>query len=236
MNRDLKPTAYQREQAGVDAGLRAHMVRIYNLMALALALTGATAYVTSTSETLMSALFGTPLSWVVMLAPLGLVLYLSFRIRQLSASTAQTLFWVYAASLGLSLSYIFLAYTSTSIARTFFVTAGTFGAMSLWGYTTKKDLSGMGSFLLMGVVGILIASIVNIFLKSTGLQFAISIIGVLVFTGLTAYDTQKIKLMYYESDGHEVASKKAILGALTLYLDFINLFLFLLRFLGDRRN
>jgi FtsH-binding integral membrane protein len=183
---------------------------------------------------MMRAIYGTPLQWVVMLAPIGIVFFLAARVHSMQASTAQAVFWVYAALMGLSLSYIFVAYTGTSVARVFFVTAGAFAGLSLYGYTTKKDLSGMGTFLFMGVIGILIASVVNIFLQSTGLQFAISVIGVLVFAGLTAYDTQRIKSIYYESDGTEVAEKKAIMGALQLYLDFINMFVFLLHLFGNR--
>jgi FtsH-binding integral membrane protein len=173
--------------------------------------------------------------WVVALAPLGIVMYMSFGINSMSSSRAQTVFWIFAALMGASLSSIFVVYTGTSISRVFFITAGTFGAMSLYGYTTKKDLTSLGSFLIMGLIGILIASIVNIFLKSSAMYFVISVLGVLIFVGLTAYDTQKIKNMYLESDGNEVMSKKAIMGALTLYLDFINLFIMLLRLFGQRR-
>jgi FtsH-binding integral membrane protein len=171
-----------------------------------------------------------------MLAPLGFVLVLSFGIQRMSAGTAAVLFWIYAAVMGLSLGSIFLVFTGASIARVFFITAATYGAMSVYGYTTRTDLSGFGSFLMMGLIGIVIASLVNLFLKSDGLQFAISIIGVLVFVGLTAYDTQRIKAMYLESDTDELEGKKAILGALSLYLDFINLFMMLLQLFGARRN
>jgi len=180
------------------------------------------------------ALYGSPLKWVVMLAPLGMVFFLSARIQSMSVSGAQTAFWVFAALMGLSLSSIFLVYTAQSITQTFFITAASFGALSLWGYTTKRDLTGMGTFLFMGVIGLIIAMVVNIFLASPALQFAISGIGVLVFAGLTAYDTQKIKEMYFEGDEVLVSGRKAIMGALTLYLDFINLFSFLLSFLGNR--
>jgi FtsH-binding integral membrane protein len=169
-----------------------------------------------------------------MLAPLAAVFFLSFRVHRMSVSAAQTTFWVYAALVGISLSSIFLVYTSASIVQTFFITAASFGALSLWGYTTKRDLSGMGSFLFMGLIGLILAMVVNIFLASSALQFAISAIGVLIFAGLTAYDTQQIKEMYYEGDGALVAGRKAIMGALRLYLDFINMFLFLLQFLGNR--
>lgn len=236
MNWNTKSTVVRTTSADVDVGLRSYMLRVYNLMAMGLSLTGVVAFLLSNSPTLMAGIFGTPLMWVAFFAPLGLVFYLSFRINSLAASTAQMLFWVYAGLLGISLSSIFLVYTGVSIAKTFFITASTFAAMSLWGYTTRKDLSGMGSFLLMGLIGLIIASVVNIFLKSSGLEFATSVIGVLIFTGLTAYDTQEIKLMYYEADSSEIATKKAVLGALRLYMDFINLFLYLLRFMGDRRN
>ena len=173
--------------------------------------------------------------WVIALAPLGIVFYMSFGINKMSAGRAQTVFWIFAALMGASLSSIFLQYTGASISRVFFITAGTFGAMSLYGYTTKRDLTGWGSFLLMGLIGILIASLVNIFLKSPAVYWAVSVLGVLIFVGLTAYDTQKIKNMYFESDSSEISSKKAVMGALTLYLDFINLFIMLLRLFGQRR-
>jgi FtsH-binding integral membrane protein len=173
--------------------------------------------------------------WVVALAPLGIVMYMSFGIRNMSASRAQTMFWIFAFLMGLSLSTIFITYTGASIARVFFITASTFGAMSIYGYTTKRDLTGFGSFLFMGLIGIIIASIVNIFMQSPALYYGISILGVLIFVGLTAYDTQKIKNMYMVYDSAEVAAKKAIMGALTLYLDFINLFIMLLRLFGQRR-
>lgn len=233
-------------QAGVyDERLRAYMLGVYNYMALGLAITGLAALATvyfaidQTAGGMALTSFGqaiylSPLKWVVMLAPLAMVFFLSFRIQSMSASTAQTTFWVYAALMGLSLSSIFLVYTGGSIARVFFITAASFGALSLYGYTTKKDLSGWGSFLFMGLIGIVIASLVNIFLASSALQFAISVIGVLVFAGLTAYDTQQIKEMYYAGDGSEVAKKKSIMGALRLYLDFINLFLMLLQLFGNR--
>tara|TARA_R110000744_G_scaffold108158_2_gene204924 strand:+ start:213 stop:956 length:744 start_codon:yes stop_codon:yes gene_type:complete len=235
------------QQAGVqsgaviDEGLRSYMLRVYNLMAMGLAITGVAAF--ATSEMAISGgqltsfgqlIFMSPLKWVVMLAPLAMVFFLSFRINKMSVSAAQTTFWIYSAMVGLSLASIFLVFTGESIVRTFFITAASFGALSLWGYTTKRDLTGMGSFLFMGLVGLIIASVVNIFLQSSAMQFAISAIGVLVFAGLTAYDTQQIKSMYYEGDGSEVAGRKAIMGALRLYLDFLNLFLFLLQFLGNR--
>jgi FtsH-binding integral membrane protein len=222
-------------QVDIDVGLRQYMLRVYNYMAGGLALTGAVAYFAIVSG-FYQAIAATPLVWLVMLAPLAFVLVLSFGIQRLSLGAAQLTFWAFAAAMGLSLSWIFLRYTGTSIARVFFITAGTFAAMSLYGYTTRRDLSGMGSFLFMGLIGLVIASVVNMFLASPGLYFAISVIGVLVFVGLTAWDTQQIKEMYWEGDGTAVAGKKAIMGALALYLDFINLFLYLLRFLGDRRD
>ena len=241
--------------AMIDEGLRSYMVKVYNLMAVGLAITGIAAYFTFTMATttdraaavaelgngtlltaLGAALYGSPLRWVVMLAPLGMVFFLSFRVHKMSVAAAQTTFWVYAAMMGLSLSSIFVVYTGQSIVQTFFVTAASFGALSLYGYTTKKDLSGMGSFLIMGLFGLIIASIVNIFLPSSAMGFAISAIGVLIFAGLTAYDTQKIKEMYFDGDDVAVAGRKAIMGALTLYLDFINLFTFLLQFLGNRND
>src|SRR5258707_11671603 len=221
--------------AAIDAGLRAYMLRVYNYMAGGLAVTGIVAYVAASSG-FYQAIAGTPLIWLVMLAPLGFVLALSFGIQRMSAGTAAVLFWIYAAVMGLSLGSIFLVFTGASIARVFFITAATYGAMSVYGYTTRTDLSGFGSFLMMGLIGVVIASIVNIFVGSSALQFAISIIGVLVFVGLTAYDTQRIKAMYLESDTDELEGKKAILGALSLYLDFINLFMMLLQLFGARRT
>ncbi len=247
--------AQNRAQTGamIDEGLRAYMIKVYNLMALALVITGVAAFgfamlATTTDPSaavatlpngkmltsLGALVYTSPLRWAVMLAPLGLVLFLSFRIQNMSVSAAQATFWVYAALMGLSLSSIFLRYTEGSIVQTFFVTAASFGALSLYGYTTKKDLSGLGSFLIMGLFGLIIASLVNLFLASSALQFAISAIGVLIFAGLTAYDTQKIKEMYFDGDDVVAAGRKAIMGALTLYLDFINLFTFLLQFMGNR--
>jgi FtsH-binding integral membrane protein len=239
--------------ASIDQGLRAYMIRVYNLMAAGLAITGlaalGTMMVATTTDpsaavaalgngkmltSVGSALYGSPLRWVVMLAPLGMVFYLSARIQAMSVSGAQMAFWIFAGLMGISLSSIFLVYTTASIVQTFFITATAFGALSLYGYTTKRDLTAMGSFLFMGLIGLIIASLVNLFLASSALQFAISAIGVLIFAGLTAYDTQQIKSMYYEGDGEAVAGRKAIMGALRLYLDFINLFMFLLQFLGNR--
>jgi FtsH-binding integral membrane protein len=219
---------------GIDEGLRAYMLRVYNYMSAGLALTGIVAFFTSQSPQLLQAIYGTPLQWVVMLAPLGLVLFMGFRISSMSAAAAQATFWVFSGLMGLSLAYIFVLYTGTSIARVFFITTAMFAGMSIYGYTTKRDLSGVGSFLFMGLIGLIVASLVNIFLQSSALYWALSVIGVVIFVGLTAYDTQKIRQMYYEADGAEVATKKAVMGALALYLDFINLFLFLLRFMGNR--
>jgi len=219
----------------IDPGLRVHMQRVYGYMAGGLALTGIVAYAAAASG-LYQAIAGTALLWLVMLAPLAFVIALSFGIERMSASTAVLLFWVYAAVMGLSLGGIFLVFTGTSIARVFLITAVTYGAMGLYGYTTKTDLSRFGSFLLMGLIGLVIASVVNVLLGSNSLQFLISIFGVLVFVGLTAYDTQRIKEMYLQADSEEVAGKKAVLGALALYLDFINLFMMLLQLLGQRRQ
>ncbi|MDH5189530.1 MAG: Bax inhibitor-1/YccA family protein [Rhodospirillaceae bacterium] len=224
-----------RAGSAIDAGLRAHMLKVYNYMASGLALTGVVAMLTASSDTMMQTIYGTPLMWVVMLAPLGFVFALSFGINKMSLPTVQGLFWAFAAVMGLSLASIFVVYTGASIARVFFITAGTFAGMSIYGYSTKRDLTAFGSFLIMGLIGIIIASIVNIFMQSPMLYWVISIAGVGIFVGLTAYDTQKIKLMYLESDGHVTAGKKAIMGALTLYLDFINLFIMLLRLFGERR-
>ena len=222
-------------QVGIDVGLRNYMLRVYNYMAGGLALTGLVAYFAATTG-LYAQIAQTPLIWVVVFAPLALVLLFSFRIQKMSLGAVQATFWGFAALMGLSLSYIFLIYTGASIAQVFFITAATFLAMSLYGYTTKSDLSKFGSFLMMGLIGIIIASLVNLFFHSAAVQFAISVIGVLVFTGLTAWDTQRIKEMYWEGDGSIVAGKKAIMGALSLYLDFINLFLLLLQFFGARRD
>ena len=225
-------------QVDIDVGLRDYMLRIYNYMASGLALTGIVAYVAAAGgrDSFIAHIYNTPLMWLVILAPLGLVFWLSYGINRMQATTAQGLFWLYAGLMGLSLSTIFLVYTGASIARVFFITAGTFAAMSLYGYTTRRDLSQFGSFLFMGLIGIIIASLVNIFIGSSALQFAISVIGVIVFTGLTAWDTQQIKEMYVENYGGEVATKTAVMGALRLYLDFINLFMMLLQLMGTRRD
>jgi len=227
-------TQTQAEAGQIDEGLRKYMLGVYNYMALAMGITGLVAYLTSTSPALLTTIYSTPLQWVVMLAPLGFVFFLSARVHKMSAGAAQTTFWLFSAVMGLSLAYIFIAYTGESITKIFFITAGAFAGLSLLGYTTKKNLSGMGTFLFMGLIGIIIASVVNIFLASPAMQFVISVAGVLVFAGLTAYDTQQIKNMYNEADGSEVMTKKSIMGALRLYLDFLNLFLFLLHLFGSR--
>ena len=224
--------------AAIDEGLRSYMLRVYNYMGIGLAVTGLVAFFfnqwATSSQGAFELVYASPLSFVIMLSPLAFVLVLSFGINKMSFSAAQLTFWGFAVVMGLSLSSIFSVYTGASIARVFFITAATFGAMSLWGYTTKRDLTGMGSFLFMGLIGLIIASVVNIFLASSALEFGISVIGVLIFVGLTAYDTQKIKEMYVAADGAEIMGKKAIMGALNLYLDFINLFLMLLRLFGNR--
>jgi uncharacterized protein len=224
-------------QVGIDVGLREYMLRIYNYMASGLALTGIVAYLAATSGLYYYlATRAQPLLWLVILAPLGLVMLMSFRVQQMRASTLQAVFWLYAGLMGLSLAAVFLVFTGASIARVFFITAGTFAAMSLYGYTTQRDLTQFGSFLFMGLIGIIIAGLVNMFIASSALQFAISVIGVIVFVGLTAWDTQQIKEMYYAADDYEMGSKKAVMGALRLYLDFINLFMMLLQLFGQRRD
>jgi uncharacterized protein len=218
----------------IDQGLRSYMMRVYNYMASGLLITAIVAFLGASTGFYYS-IAQSPLIWVVMLAPIGMVFYLSARISRMSTNTAQVAFWIFSGLMGLSLSYVFLAYTGTSVTRVFLVTSATFGALSFYGYTTKKDISGWGSFLFMGLIGIILASIVNIFIGSSFIQFAISIIGVLVFAGLTAYDTQQIKEIYYAGDSSEVSGRKAIMGALRLYLDFINMFILLLQLFGSRR-
>ena len=247
---DFNQRSYSKtvDQAAIDEGLRAYMLKVYNYMTTGLVLTGFIAYFFGkasivTSETgqilgftqIGALLFGSPLSWVIMLAPLGFVFYLSARINKMSSSAAQITFWIFASVMGLSMASIFIQFTGESIARVFFITAGTFGAMSLYGYTTKRDLTKLGGFLFMGLIGVIIASVVNIFFQSGLMAFVISVVGVLVFVGLTAYDTQNIKNMYYGGDSEEIGSKKALMGALKLYLDFINLFILLLQLFGQRR-
>lgn len=237
-NSSLRSVAQSRTGVEIDEGLRTYMLKVYNLMAFGLGITGLAAYglatAASNNEALFNLIYDTPLRWVLILAPLAMVFFLSFRLHKMSVAAAQTTFWVYAALVGASMSTIFFVYTDASIVKTFFITATAFGCLSLYGYTTKRSLTGMGSFLMMGLFGIIIASIVNIFLASAALEFAVSILGVLIFAGLTAYDTQKIKEMYFEGDDEVTSGRKAIMGALELYMDFINLFMFLLRFLGNR--
>ena len=228
--------AQAQSAALFDEGLRKHMLRVYNYMGLGLVITGLVAFFVSQTPALYVPIFQTPLKWVVMLAPLAFVFFFSFRIHAMSAATAQMAFWAFAAVMGLSLASVFLVFTGTSIARTFFITATMFGAMSLYGYTTKRDLSQFGSFLMMGLIGVVIASIVNIFVGSSALQFAISVIGVVVFVGLTAWDTQNIKEQYAENFDQESQQKLAVFGALSLYLNFVNLFQLLLSLTGQREE
>lgn len=223
----------ERRALAYSEGLRTYMLSVYNYMALGLGLTGGVALLVVSSPALMQAIM--PMMLLFIIAPVALVFFLSFKINTMKYTTAQTVFWIYAALNGVAFSVIFMAYTYESIARVFFITAGMFGAMSLYGYTTRKDLTAWGSFLFMGLIGLIIASIVNIFVASSMLQFMVSIAGVIIFTGLTAYDTQSIKEAYVEGSSAEVAGKRAIFGALRLYLDFINLFLMMLRLMGDRR-
>jgi FtsH-binding integral membrane protein len=227
-----------RDSVAFDAGLRSHMLKVYNYMASGVLLTGIVALLFSRggvdSPAAQVFLNGGILAWVLILSPLALVMILSFGINRISTTAAQALFWAYAVLMGLSLSTIFLVYTAGSIAETFFATSAAFAGLSLWGYTTKRDLSAMGTFLIMGLVGLIIASVINVFMQSGTMSLVISAIGVLLFAGLTAYDTQKIKSMYFAVAGSDFAGKAVVMGALTLYLDFINLFLFLLRFMGSR--
>ncbi len=216
-----------------DAGLRSHMLSIYNYMASGVLLTGIVAMLTYQSGLAVNFASG-PLMWIVALAPLGFVMAMSFGLQKMSRGTLQMLFWAFAVVMGLSLSTIFLRFTGESIATTFFATAAAFLGLSLYGYTTKKDLSGFGTFLIMGVVGILVAMLINLFVQSTALNLAISVIGVLLFAGLTAYDTQKIKSMYFYVRGTDFVGKSVVMGALTLYLDFVNMFTFLLNLMGSR--
>jgi uncharacterized protein len=236
------------DRAAMDVGLRAYMLRVYNYMTAAVALSGIVAWFTYNAAVVTDAagritsltpfgqaVLGGPMMIVLLLATLGLVFFISFRIQSLQFTTALGLFMLYAALLGVTLAPIFLVYTGASVTRVFFISAASFGALSLYGYTTQRDLSPVGSFMIMGLFGIIIASLVNLFLKSSGLDFAISVIGVVVFAGLTAWDTQRIKEMYDVNDDGTVSGRKAVMGALSLYLDFINLFLMLLRLMGDRR-
>ena len=245
---NIQSRSRTKETHIIDEGLRAYMLKVYNYMASGIFLTGIISLFLFKLSVVMTpdgsitgltsvgnALYNSALMWIVMLAPLGVGFYMSFGIRKMSAAKAQGTFWVFAALMGASLSSIFILYTPWSITRVFFITAGTFGAMSIYGYTTKRDLTKLGSFLMMGLFGIIIASIVNMFMQSAMMYYVISILGVLIFVGLTAYDTQKIKNIYTATDSGEIMAKKAVMGALTLYLDFINLFIMLLRLFGQRR-
>ncbi len=234
---DYTKSNYQAQSASrVDQGLRSYMLAVYNYMAVALGITGVVAYAVASSESLMSFLHASPMMYVVMFSPLAFVWFIMPRTMNMSLSNAQFCFWTFAAIMGVSLATIFVVFTGESIARVFFISASTFGAMSLYGYTTKRDISGWGSFLFMGLIGLILASLVNIWLQSAAIHFLTSCVGVLIFVGLTAYDTQRIKETYYQVAGHgEMVSKVAIYGALSLYLDFINLFLHLLQFFGDRK-
>ena len=242
MNDNRFMSGTNAEASQIDLGLRAYMLGVYNHMTTALAITGFFAlglsFLAGPSINELTSIgymvYGSPLKWLIMLAPIGMVFYISARLNKISAQKARNLFYIYAGLMGLSLSSLLLVYTGASVVRVFFITAAAFAALSIYGYTTKKSLSGLGSFLMMGVFGLIIAQIVNIFMASTQLDFMISIIGVLIFAGLTAYDTQKIKHMYLAGDNNEAAGKKSVLGALTLYLDFILMFQFLLMFLGNR--
>ena len=238
---DRRPTAapYSTAGAGVrdqayDAGLRSYMLSVYNYMASGVLLTGIVAMLFA-SWSGMPAVLNSPLRWVIMLAPLAFIMVLSFGITRLSTAAAQGLYWAFAVVMGLSLSSIFLVYTGTSIATTFFATAAAFAGLSLYGYTTKRDLSAFGTFLIMGVVGLLVASLINLFVQSSGFQLVISFVGVLLFAGLTAYDTQRIKGVYDQVAGTDFVGKAVVMGALSLYLDFVNMFTFLLQLMGDRR-
>ena len=230
--------------AEIDQGLRAYMLGVYNNMVIGLAITGMVAFGTSILAgpdlrhltPFGLAIYASPLRWVIMFAPLAFVFFISMRIDRMAASTARTMFFLFSAAMGLSLSSILLVYTGTSVARAFFITSASFGALSLYGYTTKRNLSAFGSFLVMGLIGLVIASVVNLFLQSSGFQFALSCLSVLIFAGLTAWDTQAIKEMYYASDDFEVATKKSVNGALMLYLDFINIFTALIQLTGNRNN
>ncbi len=223
--------------AAIDAGLKAHMSKTYGLMSIAMVITGVVAFVVGNNEAMLAAIFGTPLKWVVMFAPLAVVFGFGAMINRMSAGAAQLVFWAFSALMGLSISYIFAVYTGMSIAQTFLVTAIAFAGLSLYGYTTKKDISGWGTFLIMGVIGLIVASVINIFLGSPAIQFAVSVLGVLIFAGLTAYDTQRIKNDYLQMATHGASdwlAKSAIMGALSLYLNFLNMFMFLLQFMGSR--
>ena len=233
----IRTTGAGARTAEIDAGLRAHMNKVYGLMSVGMLLTGGVAWAVGTNDAMVNAIFGTPLRWVVMFAPLIMVFAFSALINRMSVAAARLFFYTYAAMMGLSLAFIFAVYTQTSIAQTFLVTSVAFAGLSLYGYTTKRDLSAFGTFLMMGLIGLIVASIVNIFLASSALAFAISAIGVLIFAGLTAWDTQAIKndyIAHAQMGDSDWLGKSAIMGALRLYLDFINMFMFLLQFLGNR--
>lgn len=233
----IRPVGAGARGLQIDEGLRAHMNKVYGLMSAAMVVTGIVAYAVGSNPALLALIFGSPLRWVVMFAPLVVVFAFSAMINRMSLATAQAVFFGYAALMGLSLSFIFAVYTGISIAQVFLVTAISFAGLSLYGYTTKSDLSAMGSFLMMGVIGLVVASVVNIFLQSSAVMFAISVLGVLIFAGLTAYDTQNIKSMYVQmaqGGDREWLGKSAIMGALQLYLDFLNMFMFLLQLMGNR--
>jgi FtsH-binding integral membrane protein len=220
-----------------DVGLRDYMLKVYNFMAIALAISGATAFLVASSPQLMNRIFGTQLRWVAIFAPIAFVFFFSFKLQYNSSSTAKNYLWAYSALMGVYLASLLIVYTGASVARVFFITASVFGAMSIYGYTTKKDLTNLGSFLIMGLIGVIIASAVNLFLKSPALYFTLSILGTLIFIGLTAYDVQKIKQNYYLSSGdQESINKSATIGALVLYMDFINLFIHLLQLIGNKRD
>ena len=237
MNRPIpSPRAYGGHAIPFDAGLRRHMLGIYNHMGVGLIITGLVAFLVASTPSLYQPIFGTPLKWAAMFAPLAFVFFLSFRMERMSVGSARTAFYAFASVMGISMASIFLVFTETSIARTFFIAAAMFLSVSLWGYTTKTDLTKWTTFLLMGLVGVVIASIVNVFLGSSTLQLIVSIVGVIVFTGLTAWDTQRAKSDYLAFAGTEHAGKLTIMGALSLYLNLVNLFQLLLTFFGQREE
>ena len=237
MNRPyLSPSTHAGDAVPFDAGLRRHMLGIYNNMGVGLVITGLTAFGIASTPALAGAIFGSPLKWVAMFAPLAFVMFLSFRMERMSAASLRTAFFSFSAVMGVSLASIFLVFTETSIARTFFIAAGMFLSVSLWGYTTRRDLSKWSTFLFMGLIGVVIASLVNLFLASSALQFIVSIAGVIVFTGLTAWDTQRAKSEYLAYAGTEHAEKLAVWSALSLYLNLVNLFQLLLTFFGQREE
>jgi len=243
MNAELNVSSYgyrakagRIEQVLFDEGLRQHMLRVYNYMGLGLVMTGLVAVMIGTTPAFYATILSTPLKWVAILAPLPFAFFFALRIRSISASSAQALFWVFCAVMGLSLASIFLVFTGTSIARTFFIAAAMFGATSLYGYSTRRDLSGIGSFLVMGLIGVLIAGLVNLFVVSSALQFLVSVVGIIVFVGLTAWDTQSIKEQYAKNFDAETKQKLAVLSAFSLYLNFINIFQLLLNFTGEREE